>query len=326
MAVTYDANYADFNVAYLANRIVATYATDPLLFGLLTNASQFADLNGSYRPNASILINSVDTGSTSFVTSVATNSALSSSKPSTTQYTLDLDKVAITQIDYDAIEKTFSNAWQPAIDAIVRKYAADHMDSIEAQLYVDTFNDSGITALGDTTTTSTALDFDDLAVVDQKFTEAKVPASSRRYLVLPPKMYRELLQSASAEFDLSAEENMVRTSAISTKYNLTVFRSSNMPALSAMTNYTAGSITTSNKVGVAFTDDSVALFNPDMTIGSTAGIEEQLIRENGFSTTLTRSVNNDLSVPEARSVMRSLFGTVIYRPTAVFAIKNGNIS
>lgn len=325
MAVTYDANYADYNVAYLANRIVATYATDPLLFGLLTNASQFTDLNGSYRPGASILINSVDTGSTSFVADVTTNSALSSSKPSTTQYTLDLDKVAVTQIDYDAIEKTFSNAWQPAIDAIVRKYAADHLDSIEAQLYIDTFNDAGISELG-ATDADTALDFDDLAVIDQKFTEANVPASSRRYLVLPPKMYRELLQNASAEFDLSADENMVRTSAISTKYNLTVFRSNNMPALSAMTNYTAGSITTTNKVGVAFTDDSIAMFNPDMTIGSTAGIEEQVIKENGFSTTLTRSVNNDLNVPEARSVMRSLFGTVIYRPTAVFGIKNGNIS
>ena len=102
-----------------------------------------------------------------------------------------------------------------------------------------------------------------------------------------------------------------------------VLVSNALPTSDALTNITG---TGTNKVGFAFTDDSiVAAVRRLSTESNGLGVRQVVVANSdvNVATRFTESYNPDVIGGDRRYHMETLFGTKIYRPTTVFPVLGG---
>lgn len=319
MAITTDASIAQAKTTMLAQNLLTNLTFNNVLTRFFKSDTQFLGATGSYGLGATISIPIVPQVTTNIVT--ATGGAVTYSKQTLTNVSLTLDSIASTPFSINEADLALANVdpSQPTIASA----AKNHGNAIESRLFLDTFNTSDISG-GITGAAATNANYKLLATLWQKFIEANVPDTQTKVVILPPDQYAELLQDSTVSRLANPEASRtLGNGVILDTLNMIVLVSNALPTLTALSNITG---TGTNKVGFAFTDDSIVAAVRRLSVDSNGlGVRQVVVANSdvNVATRFTESYNPDVVGGDRRYHMETLFGTKIYRPTTVFPVLGG---
>ncbi|MDZ4785562.1 MAG: hypothetical protein SGJ02_05740 [bacterium] len=321
MPITTNASIAQAKSTLLANRLLKPLAYNNVLKQFFKNDSEFLTSTGSYSRGATLSIPIVPTITTNIVTS--TGGSVTYPKQTLTSVALTLESIASTPFSINDADITLSNI-NPEND-ILAAAGAQHGNSIETVLMLDTFNLTGINGnvVG---AAATATNYKLLSTLWKAFFDAKVDKTQTKVVILPSDQYTELLQDTTVS-------RLANPEASSTLSNGIILSTLNMIILPSNatrvgTDYTnlAALSAISTAVGFAFTTDSIVGAIRELpTAGNGLGVNQTIVRDDtvNMATRLTESYNPNVIGGDKNYHMETLFGTKIYRPTTVFPILGG---
>lgn len=319
MPITTDGSIAQAKTTMLAQNLLTNLTFNNVLTRFFKSDTQFLGATGSYGLGATISIPVVPQVTTNIVT--ATGGAVTYPKQTLTNVSLTLESIASTPFSINEADLALANV-DPSQPTIMSA-AKNHGNAIESRLFLDTFNVTAIDA-NSTGAAATPTNYKLLATLWQKFTEANVPDTQTKVVILPPDQYAELLQdntvSRLANPDKSAT---LGNGVILDTLNMIVLVSNACPTNLALTNITGVG---TEKVGFAFTDDSIVAAVRRLSVESNGlGVRQVVVANSdvNVATRFTESYNPDVIGGDRRYHMETLFGTKIYRPTTVFPIFGG---
>lgn len=318
----------DLTLAFFAQQVLLGLSKDPVLAQLMNNSARFVDVTGAYKPGKTIDIFVAQGGTTTIKNDFNSNNTRTPAKGTLDQYSLTLNTLAITQLLWDEIDNVFgssavTNGTNGPVRSLIRKYLRDHIASIEKELYLNTFNIASL----DGNKQGVANDpytLDDMEDIRQILSEADWNGDIS--VILDPKGFTALRKSLRGSYtNFAPGDNAFRQAIqLADLPQMTVYESNNLSTLTEMTNITGVGTT---KVGFAFAGDSTALFNPAIASNSrNIGVISTDVSAGGMNTNITSETDNSKELREDSDVMRTLFGSVVYRPTTVLPLIGGNIS
>jgi len=321
MAITTDASIAQAKTTLLANRLLKPLVFSNLLKQFVKSDTEFATDTGAYQRGATLSIPVVPTITTNIVTS--TGGAVTYPKQTLTNVALTLDSIASTPFSLNDADVTLANV-NPSND-ILSNAGAQHGNSIESTMMLNTFNDSAINGnvIG---AAATDTNYKLLRTIWKAFYDAKVPDTQTKVVVLPSDQYFELLGDNTVSRLVNPEaSSTLANGAILPTLNMIVLPSNATQVGTAYTNLAAlGAIAT--PVGFAFTTDSIVGAIRELpTDGNGLGVNQVIVRNNEVNLATRLSISYDANVigGDKNYHMETLFGTKIYRPTTVFPILGG---
>lgn len=317
MAITTDASIAQAKTTLLGQRLLSNLTHSNVLINFFQRDTNFVKDTGAYQLGQTISIPVVPAVTTNMVT--ATGGAVTYPKQTLTNVSLTLDTIASSPFSINDADLVLANI-NPSND-IIASAAKNHGNAIEKQLFLNTFNVAAIdgNAIG---TTGNTLKYADILSIWQDMTEANVPETQTKVIILPPKMYADLLQDDTVSRLANPENSStLKNAIILDTLGFVIIQSNACPTLTQLTNITG---TSTNKVGFAFTTDSVVAAVRAMST-SDLGVRQVVVRNNqvNIATRFTESYNPDVIGGDKNYHMETLFGTKIYRPTTVFPILGG---
>jgi len=321
MPITTNASIAQAKTTLLANRLLKPLAFNNVLSQFFRNDSTFATDTGSYTRGATLSIPIVPVITTNIVT--ATGGSVSFPKQTLTNVTLTLDAIASTPFSINDADVALANV-NPEND-ILASAGAQHGNSIEDVLMLNTFNDASINGnvIG---AAATATNYKLLSTLWKAFFDAKVNKLQTKVVVLPSDQYTELLQDPIvARLSNPDASTTLSNGVILSTLNMIILPSHATSIGTAYTNLAAlGAVTT--EVGFAFTIDSiVGAVRTLPTDGDGLGVQQTIVRDDSvnLATRLTVSYNAATIGGDKNYHMETLFGSKIYRPTTVFPVLGG---
>jgi len=321
MPITTNASIAQAKTTLLANRLLKPLVFSNLLKQFIKSDTEFATNTGAYQRGATLSIPVVPTITTNIVTS--TGGAVTYPKQTLTNVALTLDSIASTPFSLNDADVTLANV-NPSND-ILANAGAQHGNSIETVMMLNTFNDSTINGnvVG---AAATDANYKLLRTLWKAFFDAKVPKTQTKIVVLPSDQYTELLadQTVSRLVNPDASSTLADGAMLNT-LNMLILPANATSIGTAYTNLAALSAV-STPVGFAFTTDSIVGAIRELpTDGNNLGVNQVIVRndEVNIATRLTISYNPNVIGGDKNYHMETLFGTKIYRPTTVFPIIGG---
>lgn len=317
-------------ITFFTQTLLRALDYDPVLASLFNNANMFVQPGGAYKIGQSIDIQIANKSTATFKKDFTTNNPRTPAKGEFTNFNLELDTLAIIDLLYDQIDNVFTSVAMSSggitnsTQVLIQQRLQDLVEGIEEELYLNTFNLASLDAqtLG---TSGNAFTFNDIENLRKIFSSARWKGRPIS-LVLPPDMYTQLrIDFRGAYTNLAPGQINVRDGFVLNDLpNITVYEAIETPTVAEMTNITGADTT---PMGFAFANDAIALFNPTLNDTSrNIGVESFSVSEGNYNLEVTSETDNSKEFKEDNSVMRGIYGSVIYRPSLVFPIKGGNIS
>jgi len=319
MAITTDASIAQAKTTLLAQNLLTNLVGRNVLAQFLKSDTQFLGATGTYGQGATISIPVVPTVTTNIVS--ATGGAVTYPKQTLTNVSLTLDYIAQSSFGINEGDLALANV-DPK-QATIMSAARNHGFAIEKQMMLVTFNDAGIdaNAVG---AEGTAGNYKMLTKIWEGFMNANVPEDMMKVVILPTDIYSELLLDTTVSRILTnPTAGTLSNGVILDTLSMKLIPSNACPTSTELTNLTG---TGTNKVGFAFTEDSIVGAVRRLSTGGNGLGTRQVVVANSdvnIATRFTESYNPNVVGGELQYNMETLFGTKIYRPTTVFPVFGG---
>lgn len=316
----------DQDITFFTQNMLLALTADPVLAPLLRNALLYKSPSGTYKHGSIINVSVADDMDDTVIhTNFATNPNLTLVKGTLTNFPVQLTALAVSNLYYDQLDNALSSTNEQVYNALVRQKAATHLRKVESDMFLRTFNLASLDGnkLG---TIGTAISIDDLINLEAIYADAQWEGDI--ILIVSPTMMAQIkkdFKNAYTGLTPEATRNDGRDGiVINAVPRIKIYRSTNLPTITAMTNITG---TSANKIAFSYADESVALYNPPLDIvGNGGNASVQNISNSGLNIQVTSDVITTKYVNEEFTKMNSLYGTGIFRPTVVKPILGGAIS
>lgn len=319
MPITNSAAVAQFyDASLIANEVIFSLTANRILASLLRTDSQFSTDLGEYSQGKTINIPIIPNFTTNIATTVG--GAITFQTPTATNVALTLDSIAFTPFASNDIDSALAN--QEFRQSYISQMALDHGAKIEQQMFLDTFNEASINANA-VGASATAMNYRALRTIYKAFLDAKVPSSVRKIVILSTQQYFELLADTQVARIQNPDNSRTLADGFFEKtLNMDILVSTELATNLALTNITG---TGTERVGVAFTADSIVAATRKLPVNNVMGITQQVVsnKEVNLSSRLTVSYDAGVVGGSLRYNLETLFGTKIYRPTTVLPILGG---
>lgn len=318
MAITTDASIAEAKTTMLAQELIQQLNHNNVLSQFFRSDTSFIRDAGAYNLGATISMPVVPTITSNIVT--ATGGAVTYPKVTLTNESLTLDSIASTPFSINMADQALANI-NPE-NATIQQAAKDHGNKIESTLMLNTFNVAGID--GNTIgAAGTAANLKLLSNIEQAFFDANVGSTVTKVVVLPSDQYAELQQDTQVGRLANPDQSStLRDGMILDTFNMVILRSAAALTADDYTNLTAVG---SNKVGFAFTTDSIVAAVRRLATTDVPSVIQRVVADPtvNLATRLTKSYDANVIGGDTNYHMETLFGTKIYREDTVFPVLGG---